>query len=57
MNISEQPGRVCAIFIFGPLLIYKGDKYNDKLLKIFGFIFIIYEIFWVLFHSPKKIVI
>lgn len=57
MNISEQPGRFCAIFVFGPLLIYKGKKYNDKLLKIFGIVFIVYEIFWVLFHNPKKILI
>ena len=55
MNISEQPGRMCAIFIFGPFLIYKGKKYKDRSLKIFGIVFIVYEIFWVLFHSPKII--
>ncbi len=57
MNISEQPGRIFAIFLFGPYLIHKGKKYKDKLLKISGFVFIAYEIFWVLFHNPKKIIV
>lgn len=57
MIISEQPGRVFAIIIVGPFLIYKGCKYKDNILKILGIIFIIYELFWIVNYSPKKIII
>ena len=39
MNLSEQPGRVLAIFLFSPLILCKGIKYDDKFLiqrKSFG---------------------
>jgi len=57
MIISEQPGRVFAIIIVGPFLIYKGCKYKDNILKILGILFIIYELFWIVNYNPKKIII
>ena len=55
MQISEQPGRILAIFIFAPYLIYKGYKFDDKLLEFFGILFIIYEIFWLINYDAKII--
>lgn len=55
MRFTEQPGRLIAIFIIGPYLLYKGSIFNDKLLLILGIIFIIYELFWVIMYDPKMI--
>ena len=57
MLISEQPGRLMAIFIFGPFLVYSGRKYEDKLLILLGSLFILYEIFWVINYEPKTILL
>jgi len=57
MKISEQPGRVFAILLFGPYLIYCGIKYKNYLLLFLGIIFIVYELFWVMFFDPKHIYI
>ncbi len=55
MNISEQPGRIFAILIFGPYLINKGYQFEDKLLIYLGILFIIYELFWIINYEPKII--
>lgn len=55
MKISEQPGRIFAILLFAPYLIYCGIKYKNYLLFFLGIIFIIYELFWVIFFHPKHI--
>ena len=36
-------GRIFAIFIFGPLLIYKGKYYKDFLLILFGILLILWD--------------
>jgi len=35
--------RILAVFIIGPLLIYKGNKYNDKLLITIGVLLILWD--------------
>ena len=55
MKISEQPGRIFAILLFAPYLIYCGIKYKNYLLFILGIMFIIYELIWVIFYRPKYI--
>jgi hypothetical protein len=57
MKFSEQPGRYFAILLFGPFLIFCGYKYKDLLLLLLGIIFIIYELFWIIFFDPKNIYI
>ena len=56
MIISEQPGRIFAIFVLSPYLIFKGYQYCDKLLISVGIIFIIYEIFWILNYKPNTLI-
>ncbi len=55
MNISEQPGRLFAIFILSPYLIFCGYKYKNIILFILGILFFIYELFWITFYNPKNI--
>lgn len=63
MKVTDKPGRYFALFFLGPFLIntsYKINKYEDlyiesHLLWAFGFIFIIYESFWIYFCKPDSI--
>ena len=36
-------GRVLAVFIFGPFLIYKGNKYNDFYLTLLGILLMLWD--------------
>ena len=38
MIITDQPGRILAVFVFAPFLIYKGKLYKDNHLIMFGFL-------------------
>ncbi len=55
MNFSEQPGRIFAILIVGPYLIYKGYQFEDNIMVYLGILFILYELFWVINYEPKII--
>ena len=57
MILSEQPGRIFAIFVFSPYLIYKGYKIKDIFLIFSGIVFICYECFWVINYHPNQIII
>ena len=57
MIITDQPGRVFAIIFLAPFLINCGYKYDNVLLILIGIIFFIYELFWIIFYEPKKILI
>ena len=52
--ITDQPGRVFAVFIFAPILFYKGVKYKDNLLIILGRLLFLYDLFWLIFKKPCK---
>ena len=36
-------GRILAVFIIGPLIIYKGDHYGDRLLMVIGLLLILWD--------------
>ena len=55
MKITDQPGRLFAIFIFAPLLIYKACIYNDKSLLFLGILLFLWDLFWILNYSPKTL--
>ena len=61
MNISDQPGRFLAVFLFSPGFILMGTmlkrgtchvKLFGNILVLFGTCFFIYELFW-LTHAAK----
>jgi len=51
--ITDQPGRIFAVFIFAPVLINKGIFYGDVLLILFGVALLIWDLYWLLFAEPK----
>ena len=55
MNLSEQPGRGLAIFLFSPLILCKGIKYDDKFLILFAIILFFWELLWITKYKPKEI--
>jgi hypothetical protein len=44
-----------VIILIAPYLIYCGYIYNNIYLIVLGIIFMIYEIFWIIFYKPKTI--
>lgn len=36
-------GRLLAVFVFGPFLIYKGKQYNDYLITLFGILLMLWD--------------
>ena len=64
MKVTDQPGRVFALVILCPGIIFMAYKlYIDeisrenvaKILLVFSIVFFFYELFWVIFYKPKKI--
>ena len=55
MKLTDQPGRIFAVFVFGPLLILRGKKYNDNLLIFLGLLLIFYDFFWLV-NKPSKVI-
>ena len=55
MKITDQPGRIFAVFIFGPILIIKGKKYNDNLLIFLGLLIIFYDLYWLI-NKPSNVI-
>ena len=59
--MTDQYGRLFAVFIFAPYLIYSGYKYKDHILIILGILLFCYECFLDLFFRTtgylfKKII-
>ena len=54
-KITDQPLRVAAVLVFAPILFMKGKKYHDDFLVLFAILFIIVEVFCIIFMSPKQL--
>ena len=54
--ITDQPGRIFAVFVFGPLLILKGLNYKDYLLLFLGLLITLYDLYWLIKYPSKKII-
>lgn len=52
---TDQPGRVFAVAVFSPLLIYKAMMYHDITLGILGAMLFTWDLFWLIKHTPKAI--
>jgi len=48
MNISDQPGRFLAVFVFAPFIIYKGNIYKDNYLIMFGILLFFWDLYWII---------
>lgn len=51
-HLTDQPGRFLAVFVFGPILLYKGISYRDMFLIVFAILLIIWDAYWILFKAP-----
>jgi hypothetical protein len=54
MFFTDQPGRVLAVTVVSPLLMYKGIQYNDNFIVSFAIILFLWDLYWILFSPPKE---
>jgi hypothetical protein len=52
MKLTDQPGRLFAILIFAPLLIYKGSVFKDNILIILGIVLFLWDLYWIVNYPP-----
>ena len=55
MNINDQPGRIFAVLVFAPILLYKGFvtyKYDYSLIFL-GTILFLWDLFWIVYAHPR----
>ena len=48
----DQPGRILAVTIFAPIVIYKSIVFKDKFLLFFGILLFIWDLYWILCKKP-----
>jgi len=51
---NDQPLRIIAVIFLAPYLIYSGKKCNNKNLIFLGILFLIVEIYCLLFVKSKQ---
>jgi len=49
---SDQPGRVLAVFVFAPLIFYKGYIYSDWFLILFALTLFVWDLYWLAYKPP-----
>ena len=54
MRVTDQPGRVLAVFVIAPILLYKGMKYKDYFILLFAIILFLWDLYWLLTKPPKE---
>ena len=63
MVLTDQPGRLAAVFIFAPSLVFAGlslrrsDRYRRQIgagVGLFGAVLLVYELFWITCTQPRE---
>lgn len=49
---SDQPWRVLAVFVFAPLIFYKGYIYSDWFLILFALTLFVWDLYWLAYKPP-----
>ena len=49
---TDNLGRLFAVFIFAPYIIYRGNQHKDNFMIFLGFLLLIYEIFCIFYFHP-----
>ena len=55
IRVTDQPGRVVAVFVFAPALFYKSIMYNDSFIRAFAVTLFVWDTYWLLVWPPKSI--
>jgi len=53
-GLTDQPGRVIAVFVISPVLFYKGYIYNDYFILLFSIILFCWDLYWLVCKSPME---
>lgn len=51
---TDQPGRVLAVFVFAPLLLWKGIRYRDLFLMCFAITLFCWDAYWLVYAEPRR---
>ena len=54
MNFTDQPGRIIAVFVISPILLYKGWQYNDWFIILFAIVLFVWDLYWLFMKEPCK---
>jgi hypothetical protein len=52
---TDQPGRVLAVCVLGPVLMWKARTYDDIFIALFAATLIVWDAWWLLFKDPRQI--
>jgi hypothetical protein len=50
---NDQPGRIIAILLIAPILLFKGYTYKDTFIMVFAIILFIWDFYWLTFTKPN----
>jgi len=51
---TDQPGRLLAVFVLAPIILFKALQYKDIFLAIFAIALFIWDLYWLLTQPPRK---
>lgn len=49
---TDQPGRLVAVGIVSPLLMYKGVMYEDVFIQGFSLVLFVWDLYWIITKPP-----
>jgi hypothetical protein len=52
LSLGDQPGRLAAVTLFAPTLMYKGAQYDDPFIRGFGLLLFCWDLYWLVCKAP-----
>lgn len=54
---TDQPGRLLAVFVIAPILLYKGlVQHRDWFITLFAVILFLWDLWWLMTAAPRETV-
>lgn len=50
---NDQPGRLLAVCVISPILLYKGNMYNDYFILLFALVLFFWDLYWLCTSKPN----
>ena len=54
LAVTDQPGRVFAVFVVSPILLRKGLLYRDAFILAFAVALFCWDLYWLLCKPPRR---